>query len=52
MTRKDFKVVAQILADISDPWAKGQAINRACYRLGAAYPRFNADTFRKFVESL
>ena len=52
MHRKDFAVVAQILADIEDPWAQGQAINRACFRLGAAYPRFDASKFRKHIQKL
>jgi len=52
MTRKDFAVVAKILADIHDPWAKGQAISQACDKLGNAYPRFNEIKFRKFITTI
>jgi len=52
MTRKDFKIVAQILAEISDPWARSQAINQACFRLGQAFPRFDASRFQKFVRDM
>ena len=52
MTRKDFKLVAQILAEISDPWARSQAINQACFRFGQAFPRFDATRFQKFVREM
>ena len=49
MKREDFKNVAQIIAEIDDPWAKNQAINRACFRLGQHYPHFNAAFFRRSI---
>jgi hypothetical protein len=48
-TRKHFKVFAQIVASITDHWARGQAVNQACLRLGQAYPDFDAPTFRWMV---
>ena len=52
MTRKDFKLIAEIIADIPDPWARAQATNRACFRLGQAFPRFDACRFQTFVRTL
>ena len=52
MTRKDFAVVADVLVDIKDPWARTSAINQACLRLGQAYPRFNSNLFRKHIAKL
>jgi len=52
MTKKHFKLVAQILAEISDPWARSQAINQACFRFGQAFPRFNATRFQEYVRSM
>jgi len=52
MKTKNFKIVAQIIAAIVDPWAKGQAINEAIFYLGKAYPRFDGELFREHVESL
>ena len=52
MTRKDFAVVADILVDIKDPWARTSAINQACLRFGQAYPRFDSNKFRKHIAKL
>jgi hypothetical protein len=52
MTRKDFKLIAEIVTDVSDPWARALAINRASHRLGQAFPRFDASRFQDFVRTL
>jgi len=52
MTRKDFNLIAEIVADIDDPWARAQAVNRASFRLGQAFPRFDASRFQAFVRTL
>ena len=52
MTRKDFKLIAEIIADIPDPWARAHATNRASFRLGQAFPRFDAARFQDFVRTL
>jgi hypothetical protein len=52
MTRKDFAIVADVLVDIEDPWARNSAITQACLRLGQAYPRFDSNKFRKHIAKL
>lgn len=49
MKQHDFKNVAQVIAEIKDPWARNQAVNRACFRLGQNYSHFNANFFRHWV---
>lgn len=49
MRQEDFKNVAQVIAEIKDPWARNQAVNQACFRLGQRYPNFNANFFRHWV---
>ncbi len=52
MSRKDFVLVAEIIASISDPWAKGEAITKACERFQQVNPRFDSNRFRAHVEKL
>ena len=52
MTQKDFVIVAKIVSSISDPWARNEAINLACYNLAVTYPRFDAPKFRKYILSI
>ena len=52
MTRKDFKIVAKILAAIPDPHALALAENVAVHELGKTNPRFDANRFRAFVRKL
>ena len=52
MTRKDFALVAKIVSSVSDPWARNEAINLACFNLAAAYPRFHESRFRNYILSI
>ena len=52
MTRKDFKVIANIIANISDPWARNETIGNACIELKNLNPRFDASRFASYVNEL
>jgi len=52
MSRKDFSLIAQIIAQIDDPWARNQAIANACKQLSRFYPSFDADKFREYVAAI
>ena len=52
MTRKDFKVIANIIANISDPWARNETIGNACIELKNLNASFDACRFASFVNEL
>ena len=52
MTRKDFKVIANIIANISDPWARNETIGNACIELQNLNASFDACRFASFVNEL
>ena len=52
MTRKDFKVIANIIANISDPWSRNETIGNACIELKNLNPRFDASRFASYVNEL
>ena len=52
MTRKDFKVIARIIANIGDPWSRNETIGNTIIELKNLYPRFDGDRFASFVNEL